>query len=112
MTSYTSTTPDDLAAMLAAIGVSSVEELFDRQIPEAVRLRRALECRRGCPSRMYTRTCASWGAQRQRRGRALLPGAGMYDHYVPALVDMLMERSEFLTPTPPTSRRSPRGGCR
>ena len=29
--------------MLAAIGVGSVQELFDRQIPEAVRLGRALE---------------------------------------------------------------------
>ena len=39
-------------------------------------------------------------------------GAGMYDHYVPALIDMLMERSEFLTPYTPISRRSPRAGCR
>ncbi len=29
--------------MLEAIGVPSVEALFDRQIPEAVRLRRPLE---------------------------------------------------------------------
>src|SRR4029078_3842004 len=28
-------------------------------------------------------------------------GAGMYDHYVPAVVDMLMGRSEFLTPYTP-----------
>ena len=28
-------------------------------------------------------------------------GAGMYDHYVPAVIDMLMERSEFLTPYTP-----------
>ena len=28
-------------------------------------------------------------------------GAGMYDHYVPALVDALIERAEFLTPYTP-----------
>jgi glycine dehydrogenase subunit 1 len=28
-------------------------------------------------------------------------GAGFYDHYVPALIDMLTERSEFLTPYTP-----------
>ena len=49
MTRYTSTTPEDRAAMLAAIGVGSVEELFERQIPEAVRLRRALELPTGMP---------------------------------------------------------------
>jgi len=46
---YTSITPRDLEQMLAAIGVGSVEELFDRQIPEAVRLRRALDLPAGMP---------------------------------------------------------------
>ena len=43
MSTYTSTTPEDLQAMLAEIGVASLEELFDRQIPAAVRLQRALD---------------------------------------------------------------------
>ena len=37
-------------------------------------------------------------------------GAGMYDHYVPALVDMLMERSEFLTPYTPYQPEISQGG--
>ena len=49
LTSYTSTTAADRAAMLAAIGVGSVQELFDRQIPEPVRLRRALDLPAGLP---------------------------------------------------------------
>jgi glycine dehydrogenase subunit 1 len=37
-------------------------------------------------------------------------GAGMYDHYVPAVVDMLMERSEFLTPYTPYQPEISQGG--
>ncbi len=43
MTRYTAITDADLDAMLAAIGVNSTQELFDRQIPQAVRLERPLE---------------------------------------------------------------------
>src|SRR5205085_2006073 len=37
-------------------------------------------------------------------------GAGMYDHYVPALIDMLTERSEFLTPYTPYQPEISQGG--
>src|SRR5204862_3819856 len=37
-------------------------------------------------------------------------GGGMYDHYVPALIDMLMERSEFLTPYTPYQAEISQGG--
>ena len=37
-------------------------------------------------------------------------GAGMYDHYVPAVVDMLMGRSEFLTPYTPYQPEISQGG--
>jgi len=46
---YTSITPEDLEAMLAAIGVASLQEIFDRQIPAAVRLGRELELPPGRP---------------------------------------------------------------
>ena len=38
MSRYTAVTPDDLREMLATIGVGSIDELFDRQIPAGVRL--------------------------------------------------------------------------
>ena len=34
----------------------------------------------------------------------------MYDHYVPAVIDMLMERSEFLTPYTPYQPEISQGG--
>ncbi|MBA2346907.1 MAG: glycine dehydrogenase, partial [Solirubrobacterales bacterium] len=47
MSRYTTTTEADLAEMLETIGVSSLEELFDRQIPEGVRLRERLDLPEG-----------------------------------------------------------------
>ena len=98
--------------MLAAIGVPSVEALFDRQIPEAVRLRRPLRAPgRDGPSRTSSRTCArSPRSNVSAEDELSFLGAGMYDHYVPALIDMLMERSEFLTPYTPYQPEISQGG--
>ncbi len=43
MSRYTATTPDDLREMLATIGVASLDELFERQVPAGVRLERPLD---------------------------------------------------------------------
>jgi glycine dehydrogenase subunit 1 len=111
VTRYTSTTPEDRAAMLAAIGVSSVEELFDRQIPEAVRLRRALELPAGLPEQeVYAHLRALAARNVSAEDELCFLGAGMYDHYVPSLIDMLMERSEFLTPYTPYQPEVSQGG--
>jgi glycine dehydrogenase subunit 1 len=111
MTRYTATTEADLAAMLAAIGVSSVEELFDRQIPEAVRLRRALDLPPGKPEQaVYEHLRALAARNVSAEDELTFLGAGMYDHYVPALIDMLMERSEFLTPYTPYQPEISQGG--
>ena len=49
MSTYTAVTAANLAEMLEAIGVTSVDELFDRQIPAGVRLERALDLPAGLP---------------------------------------------------------------
>jgi glycine dehydrogenase subunit 1 len=108
---YTSITQQDLDAMLDAIGVPSVEALFDRQIPEAVRLRRPLELPAGMPEQdvfAHLRALAARNVSAEDELSFL--GAGMYDHYVPALIDMLMERSEFLTPYTPYQPEISQGG--
>jgi glycine dehydrogenase subunit 1 len=99
---YTAITASDLQAMLDAIGVSSVEELFARQVPPAVRLRGSLELPEGMPEQdvyEHLRALSERNVSTERELSFL--GAGMYDHYVPAIVDMLCERSEFLTPYTP-----------
>ncbi len=111
MTRYTATTEADLAAMLAAIGVSCVEEIFERQIPEAVRLRRALDLPAGLPEQdVYEHLRALAERNVSAEGELTFLGAGMYDHYVPALIDMLTERSEFLTPYTPYQPEISQGG--
>ena len=111
MTRYTSITDGDLAAMLAAIGVGSVEEIFERQIPEAVRLRRALDLPDGLPEQeVYEHLRALAARNTSAEDELSFMGAGMYDHYVPALIDMLTERSEFLTPYTPYQPEISQGG--
>jgi len=108
---YTAITPDDLDAMLAAIGVGSLQEIFDRQIPESVRLRRDLELPDGLPEQdVYEHLRALAARNTSVEDELSFLGGGMYDHYVPALIDMLTERSEFLTPYTPYQPEISQGG--
>jgi glycine dehydrogenase subunit 1 len=108
---YTSTTDDDLRAMLGAIGVGSLEELFDRQVPAGVRLGRALDLPAGLPEQdVYAHLRALAARNVSAEDEISFLGAGMYDHYVPSVIDMLMERSEFLTPYTPYQPEVSQGG--
>jgi glycine dehydrogenase subunit 1 len=108
---YTATTPADLDAMLAEIGVGSLQEIFDRQIPEAVRLDRPLALPDGLPEQDVYEHLRSLAARNtSAEDEISFLGAGMYDHYVPALIDMLTERSEFLTPYTPYQPEISQGG--
>src|SRR5215475_5690792 len=101
MTRYTSATDDDRSRMLDAIGVGSIDDLFE-DIPEALRLEGRLDLPDGkAETEVYDRL--SGLASRNAHGEAETSflGAGMYDHYVPAIVDAIIGRSEFLTPYTP-----------
>jgi glycine dehydrogenase subunit 1 len=110
LSTYTSVTDEDRAAMLAAIGVSSVEELF-RDIPAAVRLGRALNLPAGLSeTEVYDHLRALAARNVSAEDEVSFVGAGMYDHYVPALVDSIITRSEFLTPYTPYQPEVSQGG--
>jgi glycine dehydrogenase subunit 1 len=99
---YTSVTPDDLQTMLAAIGVASIDELFERQVPAALRLSTPLDLPEPMGEQaVYTHLRELAARNVSAEDELTFVGAGMYDHYVPAIVDMLMSRSEFLTPYTP-----------
>ena len=97
--------------MLAVIGVPTLREIFERQIPESVRLDRALELPDGLAEQdVYEHLRALAARNTSAEDELSFLGAGMYDHYVPALIDMLMERSEFLTPYTPYQPEISQGG--
>src|SRR5581483_9300633 len=83
--------------MLAAIGVSSVEDLF-RDIPEGVRFRGRLDLERALSEAELTAHLEELAARNVHVGAELsFLGAGAYDHYVPAVVDAVLQRGELLT---------------
>ncbi len=95
--SYLSLTERDREEMLAAIGVASVDELF-AQIPEQVRLGRPLDLEPALTELELVRHLEELAAKNIDTTRELsFLGAGIYDHYVPALVDAVLQRGEFLT---------------
>src|SRR5580704_17007098 len=111
MTRYTAATETGRAVMLAAIGVGSVAELFERQIPAPVRLGRALDLPPGMPEQeVYEHLRALAERNVSAEEELTFLGAGRYDHCVPALIDMLTERSEFLTPYTPYQPEVSQGG--
>jgi glycine dehydrogenase subunit 1 len=98
---YTSATDADREAMLERIGAGSIDELF-ADVPEAVRLDRALELPEGLPEQeVYKRLRELAARNVSAEDELTFLGAGMYDHYVPAFIDTLLSRSEFLTPYTP-----------
>src|SRR5881392_1430458 len=87
--------------MLAAIGVSSIEELFE-EIPEGVRRGRPLDLPSGqAEQEVYEHLAGLAARNRHADEEITFLGAGMYDHYQPALIDTLIGRSEFITPYTP-----------
>jgi len=87
--------------MLAAIGVDSVDELFS-PIPEALRMTEPLAIPAGLSEHeVYEHLRALAARNVSAEDEVSFVGAGMYDHYVPALVDHITTRSEFLTPYTP-----------
>jgi glycine dehydrogenase subunit 1 len=94
LSAYLSLTDADRDAMLAAIGVDSIEELF-RDVPEAVRLQRELDLEPPLSEQEITAHLEELAARNTLELSFL--GAGIYDHYVPAIADAVAQRGEFLT---------------
>ena len=111
MSRYTAVTDEDLREMLATIGVGSLEEIFERQIPEGVRLERPRALPPGLPEQdVYDHLRDLAAKNTSTEDEITFLGAGMYDTYVPAVIDMLTTRSEFLTPYTPYQPEISQGG--
>jgi glycine dehydrogenase subunit 1 len=94
---YLSLTDRDREEMLAAIGVSSIDDLFE-QIPEGVRFDRVLDVPPALTELELIRHFEELAAKNSHTEIELsFLGAGIYDHHTPAIVDMILQRGEFLT---------------
>src|SRR4051795_9146005 len=110
MSRYTSATDADRQEMLDAIGVGSIDELF-ADVPEEVRLGRPLDIPGGLSEpEVYARLRDLAARNVSAEDEISFLGAGMYDHYVPALIDSILSRSEFLTPYTPYQPEISQGG--
>src|SRR4029079_16779557 len=94
---YLSLTDADREAMLDAVGVGSIDDLFE-QIPAGVRLVRALDVPEALPEAALVRHLEELAGRNADTSRELsFLGMGIYDHYVPAIADTFLSRGEFLT---------------
>ncbi|HEY2372350.1 MAG TPA: aminomethyl-transferring glycine dehydrogenase subunit GcvPA, partial [Gaiellaceae bacterium] len=94
---YLGLTDADRQAMLDTIGVASVDELF-REIPGGVRFDRPLDVAPALTEHELSAHLTDLAARNADSTREIsFLGAGIYDHYVPAVVDTVLQRGEFLT---------------
>src|SRR5450432_1244193 len=94
---YLPNTDEDRAAMLARVGVGSIDDLF-ADIPSAKRLSGLVDLPTTKSEIEVERVLGAMAAKNV--AAASVPffiGAGAYRHHVPASVDHLIQRSEFLT---------------
>jgi glycine dehydrogenase subunit 1 len=93
--SYLSLTDADREAMLAVIGVSTVDDLF-RDVPAGVRYARELDVPPALTEPELQRHLEEL-ASKNVVDEVCFLGAGIYDHHVPAVVDAVLQRGELLT---------------
>jgi glycine dehydrogenase subunit 1 len=94
---YLPLTDEDRGAMLGVIGVKSVDDLFG-DVPAALRLKAPLDLPKGMGEIEIERELAALAARNMAADSVpSFLGAGAYRHHVPAAVDYLVQRGEFLT---------------
>ena len=94
---YNVHTSADMQAMLNAMGLYSVEQLFS-DIPPQVRLRRELALPPALSEWELMRDVRAMAAMnRTVLTHASFLGGGAYEHHIPAVVDAIVARGEFLT---------------
>jgi glycine dehydrogenase subunit 1 len=100
---------EDVRAMLAAIGVRSVDDLFE-PIPKALRMKRKPKLPPPATEMELQREAADAAAKTETfdRMNAFL-GAGVYDHFIPAAVGHLAHRVETVTSYTPYQPEASQG---
>src|SRR5437763_1092315 len=107
--SYILNTAADRQAMLAAIGVKSIDELL-AQIPAELQLKRELKIPPALTEVELTAHVGQLAARNTACGQKVcFLGGGSYDHFVPAVVDYVASRGEFYTSYTPYQAEASQG---
>jgi glycine dehydrogenase subunit 1 len=94
---YLGLTEPDRRAMLAACGAADIHDLY-RDVPKAAVLNAPLDLPRHAEEMEVERAMAAFAARNLSAADApCFLGAGAYRHHVPAAVDYIIQRGEFLT---------------
>ncbi|RYM06034.1 aminomethyl-transferring glycine dehydrogenase subunit GcvPA [Sporolactobacillus sp. THM7-7] len=94
---YLPVTEDDRQAMLRTIGVDSEEALFS-DVPEKIRFKGDLKVERALAEPELLRFLSGLAKKNvTTTAAASFLGAGVYDHYIPSVVDSVISRGEFYT---------------
>ena len=94
---YLPMTEDDKKQMLGVIGVESIEELFS-DVPERVRFQGDLRVKPAKAESALVKELSELARKNANtKEYASFLGAGVYDHYIPVIVDHVISRSEFYT---------------
>ncbi len=94
---YLPLSDSDRADMRARVGVDAIDEIFS-DIPEKARLKGLLDLPRRASEMSVERDLSRMALKNTAASSVpFFVGAGAYKHHVPATVDHLIQRSEFLT---------------
>ena len=94
MASYIPYTGEERQAMLKAVGLDSIDQLYD-VVPESVRVK-DLDLPEGLSELEVGRVMADMG-EKDKIFRSIFRGAGAYRHFIPAIVKTVTSKEEFLT---------------
>ena len=87
-------TDDDLRQMLDKVGVKSLDDLY-AEVPESIRFKHEYNLPAAKSELEVRRVFADLA--KQNTTLTCFAGAGVYDHYTPAVVPNIVSRSEYLT---------------
>jgi glycine dehydrogenase subunit 1 len=87
-------TEDDIRAMLDTVGVAQISDLFS-EVPEELRVRAALDLPAGLSELDVRARMETLAARNSAAQQPCFIGAGAYPHFIPAVIDQILQRAEF-----------------
>ncbi len=106
---YIPNTPEQQSEMARLLGLSDPEDLFN-EIPDAVRLKRSLRLPPALSEMELRAHLEALAALNRNMDDCVgFLGGGSYDHFIPAAVDAICSRGEFLTAYTPYQAEASQG---